>query len=200
MEPEWVALLAAFVASLLTGTFSLAVTLVALGRQGRQRALSDRRAAHLGVLHASSALIAYAQALQVLLKTRGNFNDTLGLLLRIRLPLNETDLLHDYQQALTRILDAQDTLASVGSQAAIDAGEALCVAGVDYLNTCLKTTRLQRVAHPLSGWRPTRSQKKAAKAALRRVFEKRAALVHLLRIESGEPAVTLGVERTDQPG
>lgn len=185
MAPEWTALLSALVASILTGAFSLAHSSLTFRRQARQQEARDISAASVAVLYASNSLVGLAQGLQTILRTRGTVGELLGLLLRVRLPLDEMALLRSYQDALTQVLNAQNSLACVGPRAAVAAGEAVCVAGAEYLQTCLRRTGVQRALHPLRAWRPTREQEQAAEAGLRSLMSAQADLLRVLRDKGG---------------
>ena len=155
-----------------------------------------RRGGYLAVLHASNVLVALGQALQTLLRTRGGPDDAIAILLRVRRPLDDLELLRQYQAALTLVLDAQDALASVGSQRAVQAGEAVCIAAANYLQACLSMTRPQRLWHYVTGGTPTKRQQRSSEAALKELFESRGRLIHVLRSEMGEAPVVLGVDPT----
>lgn len=139
------------------------------------------------------------QALKLTLQTRGDLNDALGLLTRTRAPLDEAALVHEYQSALVRLLDAQATLASLGSQAAIDAGRAICIAGTEYLKKSIARTGIQRLLHLLRGWHPTARQEQNAREALETLVEAQAKFIAVMRDEMGAAQVQL-LEASGQSG
>lgn len=127
-----------------------------------------------------------------MLLSRTGISESIGVLLRIRRPLDTEALRDRYGTELTKILDAQAALATAGSQPAIDAGDRVAEAAINYLKASgAMTPSQQRWVH-LRGWKPTAQQDRELQERLQELFTARAAFVHVLRSESNEEPIELG--------
>lgn len=199
MSSVWAPVVAALGASLLTGLSTWTAASWVQRRVDRRAAQERRRESYLETLRTSSRLVGFAQELRLMLLSRTGISESIGVLLRLRRPLDTEALRDRYGIELTRILDAQAALATAGSQPAIAAGDRVAEAAINYLKASGAMTPAQRRWLHLRGWKPTDEQDGALQERLKELFTARDAFVHVLRRELNEAPVELGTSIDESP-
>ena len=95
---------------------------------------------------------------------------------------------------MTKLLDAQDALSTVGSQKAIQLGERIALGASEYLAACGEMTPHQRRWLELLAWKPTDAQARHLDGKLRELARMRAAFVGVVREELGHTPVRLSID------
>ena len=200
VSSSWAPVVAALGAAALTGFFTWRAAAWAQLRAEERESKRHRREGYLALLNASNLLIALGQGNRALLQARTGVAEGIGILLRMRKPLDVQELMRDYAAALRAILDAQDSLSAVGSQAAVRAGEQVAWAAAEYLGACVGTTPNQKRWLELRGWKPTKRQEQELEKRLRELAQARAAFVHRIREDLGEKPIVLSIDRQEARG
>jgi len=200
VSSSWAPVVAALGAAFLTGFFTWGAAAWAQRRADKRESLRHRREGYQPLLNASNLLISLGFGSRVLLQARTGVAEGIGLLLRIRRPVDSQELQQQYAAALTAILDAQDALSTVGSQAAVETGEQVAMAAANYLSACADMTSNQKRWLALQGWKPTKRQEQELEKRLRELSQARAAFVHRIREDLGEQPIVLSIDRNEAPG
>ena len=197
VSSAWAPVVAALGASILTGFFTWGFSASGQRRADRRDAERRQGEGYLPILLASNRLVAFGQVLRVMLSARTGVAEGLGVLLRLRKPIDTQDLMGRFATELTAILDAQAALQTVGTQAAVDAGERVVLVATEYLTACGEMTSSQRRWLEIRGWKPTRLQQENLEQKLRELFRARAAFIHVVRRDLDRGPVLLGIDQDE---
>lgn len=187
----WVPVVAALGASLLTTLGAWGLEAQRRRAAARSQSVEVRRAAYVAFVEAANGMLMLGQTLRTLLQAQSGLAVSLAELLRIRRPVDPSELVWRMADHVRSVLDAQAGVIACGTPRAARAARDVVATASAYLQAATAMTGAQRRLSGVMPWRVTASQEAELAAHLDRAGLAVHVFTTIMREDLGEDALTI---------
>lgn len=194
----WVPVVAALGAALLSTLGTLGLEALRNQATSRSEAVKARRIAYVAFIEAANGMLMLGQTLRSLLRAQTGLAASFAALLRLRQPVDPSELTWRMADHNRPVLDGQAGILACGSPRAAIAASVVVSRASDYLQAATATTAAQRGLIGVVPWRPTREQDAELSARLDEAGRAVQAFLVVMREDLGEEALDLGSDNAPE--